>query len=286
MELDLDAYLDRIGHRGPVEPTVACLGAVHLAHVSSIPFENLDILLGLPIRLDLESLQDKLVRRRRGGYCFEQNTLFAAVLEAIGFGVTRLAARVRLGRQGITPRTHMVLRVDAGGSEWLADVGFGGGSILAPLPFEPGPVAEQFAWRFRLVDTDGARVLQTLRPDGWLDYYGFTFEPQHPVDFELANHYTSTHPDSRFTRTLTAQLSSPERSLVLRGLSFAELTPSDEVVSRIEPDRLLEVLSSRFTLRLPEGTRFEVVDAAVSVPTSALGARPRRGVDGPGDRGA
>jgi N-hydroxyarylamine O-acetyltransferase len=97
MELDLDAYLERIGYEGRDEPTLEVLDALHLAHTTTIPFENLDILLGRPIRLDLPSLQDKLVRDRRGGYCFEHNTLFAAALEAVGFGVTRLGARVRIG---------------------------------------------------------------------------------------------------------------------------------------------------------------------------------------------
>lgn len=256
MGFDLDAYLARIGYGGPVDPTVACLDALHLAHVSSIPFENLDILLGRPIHLDLESLQDKLVRGRRGGYCFEHNILFAAALEAIGFRVTRLAARVRLGTGEVTARTHMVLRVDAEGSEWLADVGFGGGSVLQPIPLEPGPVVEQFGWSFRLIDDDAGRVLQALRPDGWLDYYSFTFEAQHPIDYEVANHYTSTHPNSPFTRIATVQLSSPDRSLVLRGHTLTEVTPSGEVVSEVSADELLDVLAARFTLVFPEGTRF------------------------------
>ena len=253
MGIDLDAYLARIGYQGPVEPTVACLEGLHLAHVTSIPFENLDIHLGRPIRLDLESLQDKLVRARRGGYCFENNTLFAAALEEIGFAVTRLAARVRGGTGG---RTHMVLRVEAEGSAWLADVGFGGGSILKPLPFEPGPVVDQFGWRFRLVDDDAGRELQALRPEGWLGSYVFTFEPQLPIDYEIANHYTSTHPDSPFVRTLTAQLSSPERALLLRGHTLIEMTPTGEVASGVTDDEMLDVLAERFTLELPEGTRF------------------------------
>ena len=252
MGIDLGAYLARIGYVEAVEPTVACLDGMHLAHVTSIPFENLDIHLGRPIRLDLESLQDKLVRARRGGYCFENNTLFAAALEEIGFTVTRLAARVHGGTGG---RTHMVLRVEAEGSGWLADVGFGGGSILQPLPFEPGPVVEQFGWRFRLVDDEAGRELQALRPEGWLGYYVFTFEPQLPIDYEIANHYTSTHPDSLFVRTLTAQLSSPERALVLRGHTLIEMTPSGEVASGVNDDEMLDVLAERFTIELPEGTR-------------------------------
>jgi len=257
MALDLDAYLERIAYVGPVEPTLEVLDALHLAHATTIPFENLDILLGRPIRLDLSSLQDKLVRDRRGGYCFEHNTLFAAALEAVGFGVTRLAARVRFGARGVTARTHMVLLVEADGEGRLADVGFGGGSILRSLPMGPGPVVDQFGWRFRLVDDDGARVVQTRRPRGWLDLYAFTFEPQFPVDYEMANHFTSTHPSSPFTRTLTAQLCSPERSLILRGRKLIEETPTGETAGEVRDDELLGVLAERFTLSFPPGTRFD-----------------------------
>src|SRR5262249_12522387 len=123
--LNLDAYFARIGYTGERRAAHAVLDAVHLAHATSVPFENLDIFLGRPIRIDLESVQAKLVHARRGGYCFEQNTLFAAVLEQLGFPVTCLAARVRLGASRVLPRTHMVLKVEAEGASWLADVGFG-----------------------------------------------------------------------------------------------------------------------------------------------------------------
>jgi N-hydroxyarylamine O-acetyltransferase len=259
---DLDAYLERIGCRGAVEPTREVLGELHLGHVTSIPFENLDILLGWPIRLDVSSLQRKLVGDRRGGYCFEHNTLFAAALESIGFDVTRLAARVRFGARGVTARTHMTLQVKAQGERWLADVGFGGGSILQPMPIEPGEEVDQFGWRFRLVDDDASRVLQARRPSGWVDLYAFTFEPQHAIDFEVANFYTSTHPGSPFTRTLTVQLSAPERSLILRGRKLIEQTPFGEAVSEVGDDALLDVLAERFTLSFPDGTRFEPAAAS------------------------
>jgi N-hydroxyarylamine O-acetyltransferase len=256
VEVDLRAYQARIGYQGPVRPTADCLAELHLAHVGSIPFENLDILLGRPILLDLESLQAKLVEARRGGYCFEHNTLFAAVLETIGFDVTRLAARVGHEARAPAPRTHMVLGVEAEGFQWLADVGFGGASILFPLPFEPGPVVDQFGWRFRVVEVDGGRVVQAFWRGGWEDHYTFTLEPQFPVDYEVANHFTSTHPDSRFVRTLTAQLSWPERSLILRDLELSEVTPDGGTVRQIAAGELLDVLASRFALSFPEGTRF------------------------------
>src|SRR5262249_42732190 len=123
--LDIDAYLRRIGYRGEVAPTLVVLDALHLAHATHIPFENLDIQLGRPIQIDLANVQAKLVLGGRGGYCFEQNTLLAAVLRQIGFHVTTLLARVRLHKQRPVPRSHMVLKVDSGECSYLADVGFG-----------------------------------------------------------------------------------------------------------------------------------------------------------------
>ena len=120
--LDLPAYLERIGYAGDLNPSRSVLEALHLAHATHIPFENLDILLGRPIRLDLASLQAKLVKDRRGGYCFEQNLLFSAVLRQLGFSVTSLAARVRYRTTTLLPRTHMLLLVDLAGERWLADV--------------------------------------------------------------------------------------------------------------------------------------------------------------------
>ena len=137
-DLDLDAYLGRIGERPPLAPALEGLAALHRAHCAAVPFENLDILLGRPIDLDLPALEAKLVRARRGGYCFEQNTLFKAALEALGFPVIALAARVRAGTTGVRPRTHMLLRVDLAEGTFLADVGFGGDGLLHPIPLAEG----------------------------------------------------------------------------------------------------------------------------------------------------
>src|ERR1700736_6596991 len=131
---DLDAYLGRIGLEG--RPSLAEL---HRAHATSIPFENLDPRRGVPVSLELEDLERKLVAERRGGYCFEQNLLLKAALEALGAEVDLLLARVRVGAPGVTrPRSHLVLRVRADGASWHADVGFGLGTLLDPLPFGPG----------------------------------------------------------------------------------------------------------------------------------------------------
>ena len=199
---DLASYFERIAYAGDRTPSRATLAALHLAHATHIPFENLDILLGRPIRLDLASLTAKLVHGRRGGYCFEQNRLFAAALEALGFAVTTLAARVRFGTTSVRPRTHMLLQVDVDGDRLLADVGFGVFGLLIPVPLDDPGESRQFAWTYRIVREAGLYVLQLRTGGAWADLYAFTLEPQYPADYEMANHYTSTHPSSRFVQAL------------------------------------------------------------------------------------
>src|SRR4051812_12156730 len=254
--LDLGAYLERVGYSGDLVPGEAVLAALHLAHATHIPFENLDILLGRPIRLDLPSLEAKMVRGGRGGYCFEQNLLFAAVLERSGFTVERLAARVRFGARRVTPRNHMLLLASTGGATWLADVGFGADGQLAPVPFRAGEEVRQGAWTYRILPEGDLWVLQSRRDEGWTDLYAFSREPQETIDYELASYYTSTHPESPFVRTLTAQLASPEERRTLRGRELL-LDRGDSVTRRtIADEELLAVLAESFGLQLPPGTRF------------------------------
>jgi N-hydroxyarylamine O-acetyltransferase len=255
--LDLEAYLQRIGYSGGLDPTVETLTALHRAQVLSIPFENLDILLGRPIRLDLASLQAKLVRDRRGGYCFELNTLFAAVLEHMGFAVSGLAARVSMGEERATPRTHMVLGVDIAGARWLADVGFGGDTLLDPIPFDDDRPVRQGAWAFRLADEGEVRILWGLRADGWLDLYSFTQEPQLPVDYEVASHFTSTWPRSPFVTKIIAQRSGlDERWMLIEDELRVERPDGTERWTVASHEERLSVLAERFGLGFPEGTRF------------------------------
>ena len=251
--MDLKVYAQRIGHSGGLAPSREVLKALHLAHATHIPFENLDVLLGRPILLDLESLWAKLVCGGRGGYCFEQNALFAAVLEEIGFKVTRLAARVRAGATGIRPRSHMLLLVDG----HIADVGFGSEGLLLPVPLRPGEEARHFGWTYRVVTEGPLHVLQSLHPDGWFDLYSFTLEEQYPVDYEVSNHFTSTYPRSPFVRTLLVQKPGIERRLTLLNRRLIETTPQGKTETLLpDDDALLEVLSSRFGLNFPPGTRF------------------------------
>lgn len=244
--LDVDAYLTRLGFAEPPDPTLASLNALHRAHATTVPFENLDVLLGRGVPLDIESLQHKLVRNRRGGYCFEHNLLFAALLERLGFQVTRLAARVRMGTTRILPRTHMVLRVDIDGQAtcveeddwvWLADVGFGGEGLLEPIPLRHGATARQDSWHYLLTRETAERwVLHSGHSDGWLSLYSFTLEPQHHVDYVVANHYTSTHPHSPFVTRAVVQRVVPHQRARLVGRELTEITPDGTGNRREVPD--------------------------------------------------
>ena len=254
---DLAAYLRRIDYGGPIEPTLAVLRALHLAHATHIPFENLDILLGRPIRLDTTSLQAKLVTARRGGYCFEQNRLFATALQAIGFDVEALIARVRFRITQVLPRTHMLLLVGLDGERWLADVGFGADGLLLPVALESGLSSHQFAWWFRTIERDGLWVMQSARAGVWEDVYAFTLEPQLAVDFEVANHYTSTHPDSRFTQLLVAQRVAPQVKVTLRNRELTHDTGTDVMSRTLASDEeIVQVLAEAFGLVFAPGTRF------------------------------
>lgn len=253
--LDLPAYLHRIGYAGPLQPTLAVLQDLHIAHATHVPFENLDIFLGHPIRLDLDSLQNKLVHGCRGGYCYEQNLLFAAVLRELGFELTMLAARVRYRSTRVLPRTHMTLLVRCEGDDWLADVGFGLEGLLLPVPFERE--VRQYARTYRIAPENSYWVLQSLHDGAWLDVYVFSLEAQERVDYEVANHYMSTHPDSRFVQTLTVQMPSRAGRAMLRN---RELMVDDgrSVVTRTlsGDEELLKVLGETFGLHFPADTRF------------------------------
>lgn len=260
---DLPAYLGRIGVVATPATDLPTLRAIHRAHVGAVPFENLDIQMGLPVRLDLASLQAKLIRQRRGGYCFEQNTLLLHALRAIGFEVTACEARVRPDDSRVLPRTHMVLVAALDDVRWLCDVGFGADGPLEPVAFG-GSEQQQSHWRYRLVAEGAQQVLQLHRDGRWRDLYAFLPEPRYPVDFEVANWFTSTSPESRFVLTLTAQRSTPEARFVLRDL---ELTVSgrDGAHARTVPrEALIPLLHDTFLIDLPADTRFRSLDAPAS----------------------
>ncbi|KWF37701.1 arylamine N-acetyltransferase family protein [Burkholderia pseudomultivorans] len=205
---DLSRYFARIGYDGPAEPTLDVLRRLHLLHPQAIPFENLNPLTGARVALDLPAVVDKLVARRRGGYCFELNKLFYAALTRIGFRVTPLIARVRWMRppEVVTAQTHMLLRIDLDGAVWLADIGFGSATLTAPLRFAPGERQLTPHGAFRVVAAPVADEfdMQCEAPDGWLTTYRFSLKPAEWIDYEAANWFTSTYPESIFVNDLIA----------------------------------------------------------------------------------
>ncbi len=202
-KLDLDAYLRRIGYDGPVEPSGATLAGLHRAHLAAIRFENLDIMLGRGVRVDLDSIQAKLVDGRRGGYCYEHGQLFGAALERLGFGVDRLLARVGPDGEPMRPRTHLTLRVRADSGIWLADVGFGS-SPPGPLSLRrlrSGGPQELDGWVYEVVpdESEGTWKLRELQGGEWVTLYRFEDQRVYPADVVMSNHYTATYPQSWFT---------------------------------------------------------------------------------------
>lgn len=250
--LDLDAYLARIGS-GPATGLPG-LAELHRAHVCSIPFENLDPRRGVPVSLELADLERKLVHARRGGYCFEQNLLLKAALEALGARVELFLARVRAGRPAgrVSPRTHLVLRVHADGRDWHADAGFGRGTLLEPIPFGPGGPYEQSGWHFRVVEQGPELVLQTVQHGEWDDLYEFVPETVPFIDVETSNWFTCTHPRSPFVTGLIVAAQRPDGGRLTlsdwEGLSLTEETPAESVVRPLEPSEVDELIGARFGL--------------------------------------
>ena len=245
-ELNLDSYLQRIGYFGPRVVSLDVLSALHGLHPRAIPFENLDPLMGVTPRLDLDSLQAKLITSRRGGYCYEQNGLLEAALRAMGFQVEGLAARSQWGLppEKINPRTHKLLKVTLPEGEFQVDVGFASMTQTGPLRLEVGIEQAVGGATYRFAPLDGGELLlQTYLADGWSPMYRFTQQPLHPIDYELANWYVATHPSSQFVNNLLAAFVGVDRryALVNQRLSIYHFDGRQErrTLSGAEIDTLL-----------------------------------------------
>lgn len=262
MPLDLDAYLVRLGYAGPRMPTVGLLAEILRRHVTTIPFENLDILLGRPICIDLPAVERKLVTDQRGGYCFEQNLLLQTALTALGYKVTPLSARVRwqVPPEAVTLLTHMTLRVEAEDADWLADAGFGSASLSAPLRLDMERAQPTPHEPRRVLQQHNTYMHQTRLPSGeWADLYQFTLEAQSPADYAVANWWTSTHPATRFTQNLVVALSAEGCRHTIFNREFTTRWIDGRVEQRLlnSPADLLEVLAGTFGLHFPAGTVFK-----------------------------
>ncbi|MUL67127.1 acetyltransferase [Mycobacterium sp. CBMA 234] len=266
-ELDLDAYLMRIGFDAERLPTAQTLVALHRAHTTSIPFENLEIMLGRSIILDLDTLQNKMIRTKRGGYCFEHVTVFAAALERLGFRFTALAGRVTMGAESMRPRTHALIVVEFDDHRrWLCDVGFGRGP-LEPIELIASNEVDQNGWKLRLSNAPLGGDTEVLHPDewtlwqqssvdgkvGWLDRHVFTLEPQYPIDYTVANHYVSTSPRSPFTARPFVQRFAAEVQHVLDGTAWTTTNPDGSSFTRnVEIDDVPALLADTFSIELSD----------------------------------
>jgi arylamine N-acetyltransferase len=268
--VDVAAYFDRIGYQGPAEPTVEAVHALVAAHNRSIPFENLDPLLGIPVAdLSAAALTDKLVYRRRGGYCYEHNGLMGYVLDELGFGVERLAGRVVwMNPDGPLPaQTHQVLSVTAPGVDGplLVDVGFGGQTLTSPIRLEAGPVQETRHEPYRLRERgDGYQLEAEIRGE-WQPLYMFNTRPQPRIDLEVGSWYVSTYPNSFFVTGLTAALVTDDARWNMRGRNLAVHRGGETEQIRFDTAaEVLDTLTNRFGIDVADlGDRADV-EARVS----------------------
>jgi N-hydroxyarylamine O-acetyltransferase len=252
--IDLGAYFERIEWGGDVRPTFETLAGMLRAHISRIPFENLDVLLHRPVRLDLEGLQEKLVRARRGGYCFEHATLFAAALEQLGFQPVRHSARVILvNPRTASPRTHMFLTVLLAEGTFVVDPGFGAQAPNVPLALEDRATSRSEEETHWLVRDGRYWVLRVRTGEKTVDAWVSTLEEENPVDFEMGNHFTSTHPNSPFVnRIMMRALNAGGRVTVMnRDVTIQRGNRADSSVLADRP-ALRALLVEHFGFDLPE----------------------------------
>ena len=250
-QFDRDAYLRRIGYDGETAPTVDTLKALHHAQLYTIPFENFDIQLGRGIDLNPETIFEKLVHRRRGGYCFELNGVFLMALKSMGFDVRALLGRVHLTGTP-TGRGHQVELITIEGRQWIADVGFGADTPRAPIPLELNHPTTHDGQTVRLIKDDHfGYMLQSLKEEGWIDLYSFDLGYVCPADIDYGNHFTSTHPSSLFVFARVAALPVENGAITLFNNTRKEVVAGKEIAQELpEGQAYLDALKSYFGIEL------------------------------------
>ena len=271
--LNVPAYLARIGYTGSVAPTHETLATLQRQHISAIAFETLAMVLREPVRLDLASLQQKILDRGRGGYCFELNLLFLNLLRTLGFDAHGLTGRVVMNTPaGVVPaRTHVLVLVTIDGTRYIADVGFGGMTPTAPLLLDTEEEQTTLNEPYRLVRSGETYALTARVDDDWRRFYVFDLARPADIDFEVGNWYVSTHPSSPFRDRLLVARSEPGIRHTLRGAEYAihRLGRASERCRIESPDALVELLQSTFRIALPghPGLR-DALGNALAVPTA------------------
>jgi N-hydroxyarylamine O-acetyltransferase len=257
---DLDAYLNRIQWGGPVRHDLTTLTGLVRAHMASIPFENLDVLLGRPVRLDLEGVQAKLVGAGRGGYCFEHGTLFAAALETLGFKPSRHTARVVLVvPRTASARTHMFLTVPVEEGTFVVDPGFGGLAPRLPVPLADGECAQIDTEKHWMVQDGRYWMLRAHVGDKAVDAWVSTLDEDNLVDFELGNHFTATHPSSLFVnRIMMRALTADGRVTVMNREVTTWRGNRPETAQLASRSQLRTLLQAHFGFDLPQVEQLRV----------------------------
>jgi N-hydroxyarylamine O-acetyltransferase len=250
--MNVSAYLRRISYSGPITPTLETLRTIHRAHLETVPFENLDISLGRPIVLDQDRFVHKIVEENRGGFCYELNGAFAALLVEMGYRVTLLSARAPLKDGSPGPEfDHLALRVDLN-QPWLVDVGFGEG-FLEPLLLEPGTEQKQDQGAFRMKDEGSFLSVERQQPDSsWKTEYLFTLTPRRLEDFAGMCHYHQTSPESHFTQKRLCTLATSTGRVTLSDMKLI-VTENGHREERIliSEKEWLETLKKHFAMMLP-----------------------------------
>jgi N-hydroxyarylamine O-acetyltransferase len=261
---DLHVYFGRIGWQGPLDATLPTLTRLLRAHMRAIPFENLDVLLGRGVRVDLDSVFAKLVTAGRGGYCFEHSTLLAAALTHAGFAPVAHAARVvMVVPRSAAPRTHMFLSVTIAGTTYVLDPGFGGHGPLVPLPLVEDHEVREGTDVHRFVRHNGEWVLETLIAGAMTPLWISTLDADSPIDFVMANHFTSTWPDSPFVNRLMLRALTPDgRVTVMNRDVTVRRGAASETRELADRRALRRLLVEHFGFDLPEAERVRVPTVA------------------------
>lgn len=252
----VDAYFNRIGFKGESKPSLEVLREIQLLHAQNIPFENIDILLGKTISLDITSINNKLVVSKRGGFCFEQNLLLSYILRELGFSVKHLAARMlwNIPEHSITPRSHMLLLVEIEGTYWIADVGFGGGTPTSPLNLTSKEVQKTNHEHFRILKKEDEFIVQSFIRNNWNSLYKFDLQEQQIVDYEMTNWYLCNHPESHFRNGLLVSRVGHKRRYALQNNRFTIHRLNDKSKKQQIKDVqiLIDILTNHFNLKLSD----------------------------------
>jgi N-hydroxyarylamine O-acetyltransferase len=256
-KFDLEGYFKRIDYTGSsAKPNLETLREIHVRHAQSIPFENLNPFLGIPVVLDVDSLYKKLVLSGRGGYCFEHNLLLMHVLKSVGFAVKGLGARVlwNVPDGTITARGHMLLLIEMNGTHYIADVGFGGLTLTAPLELKADVEQQTPHETFKITHTTDNYILRARVQGAWKSIYSFGLQEQFLPDYEVTSWYLSNHPTSHFVTGLIAALPFAEGRHTLRNTDFAThyLDGSHDRRRFASATELKDVLKKIFGVNIPE----------------------------------